>query len=206
MILIGYGTGRCGTKSLASFLNQQEGFNVTHESVGLAWYPILSDTESALDEFVSRKGDVVGDVAFYWIHYVGLMIRKYENVKAINIYRDDDEVVDSFWNYKANIRTYKSFMENTWFPYPYDSYEPTEEAIYRTIKQYRMMERELACYFPGRILRMNVEKLNDKESLSSLLAWLGCKDGKLDTFHENKRELIPPGNAHTERLYTFRRS
>ena len=129
MIVIGYGTGRCGTESLASFLNQQEGFNVTHEKSGLAWYPILCDTDSSINEFVAREGLVIGDVAFSWIHYVSIVLRRFPDVKVINIRRDVDEVIESFWNYKAFLREDKAFMGSSWFPDEFSSIISREGAV-----------------------------------------------------------------------------
>jgi len=204
-IIIGFGTGRCGTQSLARFLNQQEGWNVTHEKVGFGWYPAMCDFDTCYNEFMSREEDVIGDVAFYWVQYIGLILTRNKNVKVINLYRDDEEVIESFWSYKSFIRDYKSFWENEWFGYPYDNDKPTKDAIANTIKRYRMLEDQVHKYFPFSIIRMKTEDLSNEESLNKLLNWLGCKEKNLNSFHTNKREqILASKNAQQhERLFQF---
>ena len=190
MILIGYGTGRCGTKSLASFLNQQEGFNVTHEGVLLSWQPAFTDTEETIKNLVSRDGKVVGDIGFFWIHYIDLILRKYKGSKAINIFRDDEEVIESFWSY-MNPETQPNIINNWWKGYPFDSPEQTKDSIAFTIKKYRMLEHEVQKLYPASIYRMKTEDLNNKKELESLLDWIGDSEHKLlSPVHTNKREQI----------------
>ena len=178
MILIGFGTGRCGTQSLASFLNQQEGFNITHEKVPLGWYPPLNDNTKTIEEFRNREGTVIGDIGYYWINHLAYMLKNH-NVKLINIIRNDYEVIESFWTYKAYTRTFASFMENEWFGHPYHSDKPTKDAIAQMVKWYRYWEKELLNYYGSDIYRINVNDLNSVNKLHNLLDWLGVS-GKRD--------------------------
>ena len=200
-IIIGYGTGRCGTKSLASFLNQQEGFNVTHEKVALGWYQAFTDTEIAVRDFVSRDSQVIGDVGFYWINYLDLILRKYPNAKAINIFRDEEEVVESFWSYKKPDEVNQVFEK--WCSYPYDSSESTKDAIAFTIKRYRFLENEVLKHYPASIYRLRMGDLNNKNKLEDLLDWVGSsKLRMLKPVHINTREQILSKNA-SERKRLF---
>jgi len=191
-IVIGYGTGRCGTKSLATFLTKQ-GYNVTHEGVALGWYQALTDTEATIRDFVSQKG-VIGDVGFYWINYLDLILRKYP-AKAINILRDDDEVIESFWSYKKP--ELQNLCNNTWKGYPFDSDVQTKEAIAFTIKRYRFLEASVVKMYPASIYRLKTDDLNNKAKLDSLLEWLDYDGFRiLKPVHTNKREQILSKNAN----------
>ena len=194
MIVIGYGTGRCGTQSLASFLNQQQGFKVTHERVPLGWVPTLGDNrEDVIRDFANEVHDgrlkAVGDISYVWINHIAYVVKHYKFAKLINITRDDDEVIESFWTYKAVIRTFASFMENEWFGHPYNSDKPTKDAIARTVKFYRYWEKEYIKWFPEVIYQMDVNDLNDEDKLHNLLTWLwvDCKRNMATQHIDRKR-------------------
>lgn len=188
-IIIGFGTGRCGTKSLAEFLNQQPGFDITHEGVKLGWYPATTDTEIGIKEFVNRRDKVIGDIGFYWIHYLDLILRQYRNAKAINIVRPDEEVVNSFWSYMKPDETVYSF--GNWRGYPYDSMDRTKDAIRQTITRYRFLEYQVQRLYPASIYQMTMQELNDKSVLDDLLDWIG-EDGPhvVQSIHTNTREQM----------------
>ncbi len=205
-VIVGFGTGRCGTQSLAAFLDLQPGWEVSHEQVPLGWYQAFTDTEIAIREFLGRKGRVIGDIGYYWINYLDLILRKIPNAKAINIVRDDDKVIESFWSY-MNPKL-QSFEHNDWKGYPYDSPDQTKDAIVKTVRRYRFLEHEVRKIYPASIFVMKTEDLNDNDKLNELLDWL-----ESDTFrvlrpvHTNTREQILSKNARqTERLDLIRRS
>ena len=172
MIVIGYGTGRCGTQSLASFLNQQEGFNITHEKVPKYWCPQFSEREEVPDIFAGREEKVIGDIGFYWIHYIPNMLKR-SDTKVINIIRNDDEVIESFWTYKSP----DSVNLGGWFGYPYQNEKPTKDAIAKTVRSYRRCEKEYKKKFPNTIYQMDITDLNSEDKLHNLLTWLDvdCK-------------------------------
>lgn len=75
-IVIGCGTGRCGTVSLAALLNEQWNANVTHEARPLLpWYSKGMETPLLLQKkilgFIQAEGEIAGDVAFSWLPYIG---------------------------------------------------------------------------------------------------------------------------------------
>ena len=88
-IVIGLGTGRCGTRSLAKFLTQN-GVKATHERYKLFWNP----------EKESRWGKIIGriepDVAYYWLNYVDLIIDRYPGAKFICLKRKKEAVIASY--------------------------------------------------------------------------------------------------------------
>lgn len=190
-IIIGFGTGRCGTKSLAAFLNQQKGWEITHEEANMSWYPALTDSKVCIDRFISkRNGSVIGDIGFYWINYLNLILRKYSGSKAINIRRPIDEVIESFWSYR-NDETDGNIGTMYWFGYPFDAPTKTKDDIAFTVKRYQFLEFEVQKIYPSSIYIMPIDDLNSKNKLESLLEWIE-EDNiyNLNQFHINRRDQV----------------
>lgn len=205
-IVIGYGTGRCGTKSLASFL-KQNGMNISHEGytkyAGGLESP-LSDPPLLLNDMLEKEGDWVGDVGYYWLNFLWLPMRCYPGTRAINLWRDVDEVVESFWSYKQGARDMDRRLHK-WFGYPFNSDRATKKSIARTIKKYTYDELELLKAYPTLIHRMHVNDLNDTGKLEELLDWLGF-DGErvLTPIHTNKREQLLARHLVPKRFPLFK--
>jgi len=167
-LIIGYGTGRCGTKSLASFLNQQQDSNITHEQSG-SWFPTAGNPAETIANIIGRNSKFVGDVGFAWIHYVTFLSKEY-NAKFINIYRNDEDVIESF--YKNTAHMPEGYMD-TWFGWPHDSDKANKDAIVHSIKRYRRLEEIALLKNRDKIMTMHTEELNEIEFLEELLYWLG---------------------------------
>jgi hypothetical protein len=97
-LVIGLGTGRCGTQSLAVVLNRQDGARVTHERYGaIAW----QGDEERVAAFVRLSAtspglDLAGDVGFYYLPYVEQILAIVPNASFICLKRDRKATVDSY--------------------------------------------------------------------------------------------------------------
>ena len=80
-IVLGIGTGRCGTVSLSSLLNRQEKSFFSHElkikiksntdyNVPLPWEYNDIAFKSAWNSILNYNGKYVGDVSFFWLPYL----------------------------------------------------------------------------------------------------------------------------------------
>lgn len=110
-LIIGCGTGRCGTLSLSKLLNLQPDTDITHERfhIGARFRPDDEFTyqlsyecnphklEHALKRLFERETSIVGDVAFYWINYIGVLLALKPSTKFICLKRNKHDVVESFW-------------------------------------------------------------------------------------------------------------
>lgn len=112
-ILIGIGTGRCGTQSLANFLNAQRGAFVLHEAFitceNTPWVDFTNKTFINLkaEEFLEklkRKAHgslnvdaitLLGDVAFWHLPYIEGYLQD-PNVIVIGLIRNREETILSF--------------------------------------------------------------------------------------------------------------
>lgn len=125
-IVIGLGSGRCGTKSLANLLDAQPDTICFHElnPSSMSWNGAQSSVSSMIRDFQALTVDgevaltidysvpdratpikglsklntltVVGDVASYYLPYVPHMLKLDCNIKFPCLKRNKDETIDSF--------------------------------------------------------------------------------------------------------------
>lgn len=190
MLVIGMGTGRCGTLSLTSVLNQQPNTKVTHEQPPLLPWDSPVRT-SLIHERIrrmrsSRQERMIGDVASFYLPYVPDIVASEPDVRIVCLKRPREEVVQSFcqWldkvhplptNHWARRPTEDWHHEPVWtriFP-KYDSID-RETGIRRYWNEYYATAEELVRQWPGniRIFEMR-ESLNTARGLSELLSFVG---------------------------------
>ena len=161
-IVLGLGTGRCGTQSLAAILNHQERARVTHErhGPGIAWQGDEDRVTAFMRQYLATSGfDLVGDVAFYYLPYVEHALSLAPDTKFVCLKRDRKSTVDSYltWSYGRN-----SWMQhdgtrwrmNDWYRcYPKYPVGDKEEAIGRYWDEYydRAAALEASCAVVPRI-------------------------------------------------------
>lgn len=99
-IVLGVGTGRCGTTSLARLLDGQENCRVTHEEWPLLPWDDRQPRErilARLDRWESeRNAEIVGDAASFYLPYLEAVLECGRDVRVIGMRRDRDEVIASF--------------------------------------------------------------------------------------------------------------
>src|SRR5262245_3459710 len=94
-LILGIGTGRCGTRSLALLLNRQPGAKITHED-----YPLLpwrdprpSAIAQRLKKLARRKTPITGDVASFYLPYVEHAVAIAPDIRIVCLERPKEEVV-----------------------------------------------------------------------------------------------------------------
>lgn len=134
MIVIGIGTGRSGSQSLAYFLNIQESALVMHEMNphAISWEdskkvvleninefkqtlktgnPQLSITHQSANKHVLKKIkklcsiSLVGDIAFYYLRYTKIILNENADIKFLCIKRDKEATVKSYLKWSSNRTT-----------------------------------------------------------------------------------------------------
>lgn len=96
-LVLGIGTGRSGTVSLANLLDAAPGTHITHEALPrLPWEYAEAPLAQHLKQFRERSEAIVGDVASYWLPYIEEILRRWEDVRIIYVERERAAVVDSF--------------------------------------------------------------------------------------------------------------
>ena len=115
-VILGIGTGRCGTLAFSKLLNQQLFSDITHEwkhCEKFEWdAEFTANIESSVNNqkkfervqsryysYLKRPGSIVGDVALWNLPYVETFLNNFENVKVIAIRRNKKDTVKSFSAY-----------------------------------------------------------------------------------------------------------
>jgi len=97
--VIGIGTGRCGSTSLARLLDAQEGAAVTHEHA-----PVLGRTSRTSADRApirrlreqQRRHRLAGDVAHWWLPRLEALAEVFPALRVVVLKRDRQATVESF--------------------------------------------------------------------------------------------------------------
>ena len=112
-VILGIGTGRCGTVSLSDLLNKQENASFSHElkiklqkavdyNAPLPWEYDQKVFDRAWNSVLHYDGQYVGDVAMFWLPYLEKLFVMTEDVKVICLQREKEEVVKKYKPTKKN--------------------------------------------------------------------------------------------------------
>jgi len=191
-LIIGLGTGRCGTKSLAYLLNEQEDSSFSHEIVGskLTWKPNNVMLRSAIYFALGKRTSFSGDVAFNFLSYVDIIKKLRPECKFIVMMRDREDTINSYMNWTRKddlwIKGYKDKEE--WYKcYPnYPKKYSKEERIGLYWDEYYWKIDKLIVKYPDSFWIMKMEWLNDKEAIEKMLDFCGFPEKKVVIFKKNE--------------------
>jgi len=191
-MVFGLGCGRCGTKSLAYILNQQDGADVSHEADERMWYSKTRDpiaSRNRIQKISQREGSLIGDIAFYNLWWWEEIIELCGDVKFVCIKRNKEDTVNSlvqkcgrrcrrnglwrdYWSKEEFIEvngvTYKRFG-TTWsrcFP------NMSGKTITDRAANYYDLYYELVEKIKGDVEVFDVEDLNSREGQDKIFDFL----------------------------------
>jgi len=175
-LVIGFGTGRCGTKSLAAFLNQQHDITCTHEEV-IVYDPQYCNYFAAIDMLMRGKDSpIMGDVSVGWLNYIDRIMIDFPRAKFICLDRGSvDEVVESFDSYlrKAAIVEVSHDLRAI---YPIHERKYSKEAVRRSVDRYLWKQQVLLDMHPS-ILKVPTNLLSTKTAQMAILDHIGISRG-----------------------------
>lgn len=183
-VIIGCGTGRCGTKSLAKLLDDCEGTRVTHEMKPLLpWEVDMELLLGRIAAFRKAKSPFVGDVAFYYLPYLPHLIATFPGIRIICLWRDEGKIVESYMAKTSQPRNRNHWMEHDgttwkkdpiWDPcYPKYDVQDKREAIARYVRDYYETARQLELARPHNVQIFDIENLNSKEGQTRIFDFAG---------------------------------
>ncbi len=187
-IVFGLGTGRSGTNSLATLLNMQNRARVWHEKEKwrIPWYGGEAKVKNQINYFkvLSRKYDLVGDISFYYLPYVPLIIDAIPGVKFICMQRDKQETVVSYikWVSRQNFCPWiehdgTKWQFNHWdHCYPKYSVNTMEEAVALYYDDYYKVAGQYAKKYPDNFKIFSIDALNTETGQLDILHFLGVKN------------------------------
>ncbi len=193
-LVLGIGTGRCGTHTLADLLNRQPDAYVTHEKRPLlSWNPVPGrpGIRERLARFRrNRPQRLIGDVALFYLPYVEEAIALEPRLRVICLERPREEVVASFCRWLDAVHPLPT---NHWAARPsegwhhdplwtraFPQYEISDraEGIRRYWEEYHRRAAELALRFPANVRVFPIEALNDKAGVRCLLSFAGVPEDR----------------------------
>lgn len=206
-LIIGLGTGRCGSLSLSYFLNNQPGIKVLHEGAinyqahPLKWY---NDHENVLKwienlDKLSDSNQYFGDIGMYFLPYVAFLIEKFPRGKFICLKREREAVIHSYLQWTQDHNPWYEHNGKTWqknevwdasFPKFNESDKAKAIGLYWDM-YYEEIEKLIEKY-PQNICCFQTESLNEVNSRNALLDFIEYDgDRNLEgQYHTHKKRAI----------------
>jgi hypothetical protein len=192
-LVIGLGTGRCGTLSLSTIMNAQFSSCFTHESyIKLPWKPIYEYLKLNISMIMTNStSSVVGDVAPWYLNYTDMILNWVPTAKFVCLKRNREDVVKSLVyvsdQLKSNHFVSKDsqwFDHNKWtldteesrvFRHCFPKYDvPLDMAVGMYWDEYNKRAEMYQDKYPDnfRIFDTNLT-LNDQDAQLDMLQWAG---------------------------------
>ncbi len=188
-IIIGLGTGRCGTVSLAALLTLQQYTHATHELMLLPHKFNERKFEVYMRKLSNRKVRIPADVALWNLPYVTAILAEYHSTKFICLKRDKEQVIKSYMAKTPKRNHWTRFDSEHWsdekWPNerknrkcPYSSCYPKfdadkERAIELYCDYYEVVSEMYEQAFPDNFRIFPVEDLNTRDGCESILSFAG---------------------------------
>lgn len=182
-VVVGLGTGRCGTASLCGLLNQQPGTSITHEQYPLLpWQLSPRILAKKLSQMSRRRADIVGDIANSWLPYVGAVLQQIPTAKFICLERNRAVTVQSFiakmkgqknhWLEHDGKQWQRDHRRDPCFP-KYDTSD-MERAIGLYWDDYYRQVDLLCRKFPRNVRKWQTEQaLDSEQGVEEILSFIG---------------------------------
>jgi len=190
-IILGIGTGRCGSKSLAALLNKQPLIECGIEKYKHDWYS-LNWRRHLREAIMDRSAKIKGDVAFFHLPLVIKM--KYDkpndiDLKTILLVRNKDEFVESVCKRFKDRGEPLSEKRNSYYQFAKEKgmdYRPTFDYTVPKYFAYTSLKDMAARFWEDYNLavkqhnldyfELKTQELNSTEKIREALAYIGIPD------------------------------
>ena len=186
-IILGLGTGRCGTATLTRLLDKQAGVIAEHETVMLQWEVKPYLFKKAWEKITEPSSAYVANISFAWLPYIPLAVEKDPEVKCICIKRDRQQTIESFsqhfhrfnvWTHYASrhfdmVQHSNSMARCAGFP-KFDA--PRLEAIGLYWDLYYQMSKGFQKKFPDNFHVWPIDAFNSEVGVSEMLTFAGLTE------------------------------
>ena len=224
-LLIGLGTGRCGTVSLGSLLNAQPDTTVIHEGAiggerhllpwdgsgnAAAWFRELARRTAPSRWF--------GDVGMYFLPYVEDILEEWPTARFITLRRSKEETVASYLKKTEGRNHWVKHDGTEWrlderwdIAYPKYPPMPKADALRRYWEEYYHKVGEIQEQYPESISTFDMHLLNESAGREAILDFACYSPGERRVggyYHENyagapvpqQREVKPTSSGVLSRL------
>ncbi len=185
-LIIGLGTGRCGTVSLKHLLAMQQNTHATHEMMILPYKFHERKFVAYMRKLSTRPVRISVDVALWNLPYVTAIIAKYHNTKFICLKRDKEAVVKSYMAKTPNRNHWTQWNSPYWsdtkwpverrcgYKNCYPRFDADkEEAIGLYWDYYEIVSETYEKEFPDNFRIFPVEYLNTRDGCEKILDFAG---------------------------------
>jgi hypothetical protein len=199
-LVIGLGTGRCGSTSLTQLLMAQKTGCFSHEHPpDLPWNMPPPGLRFHLQRFalLAQLYDPVGDVGHWWLPHMDAVAKFFPDFRAVVLKRDKEATVESFvtvkeGDTKGGVNHWIDHDGSFWNKVPFDrcypSYPVTDirEALGRYWEDYYERCEKLAERYPGQLRIFDMAALKTAEGQREILEFCGFDDPVVGReFHAN---------------------
>lgn len=206
-LVLGVGSGRTGSESLAYLLDVQPDGCVSHEfslfcaeghraarhRPPLAWDTPRAEAREAIIGLSRHRGTIVGDAGSYWLPQLAWVLEELENVRVVGVTRDRASVVRSFLEKSTNRNHWMRHdgaewvADPVWDPaFPKYDCDDKEEAIGRYWDDYYGECDRLVAAHPDRFRLWPLKSLSDPVAAREILLFAGHDPERL-----NLKRLAP---------------
>lgn len=181
-LIIGLGTGRCGSNSFQTLLSKQPDCTCFHEHRPRPDWE--NDEKTVLEKIkylMTLWQTNVGDVGMYYLSYVDFILEKYPECKFVCLKRDKEATIKSFMK--------KTQGRNHWMPhngkwkkcpnwdqcFPKYNVESKLDALAAYWDDYYTRSEEFVEKYPRNFKIFNVEDLNNEDQVERILNFCHIK-------------------------------
>lgn len=169
-VVIGCGTGRCGTMSLARLLNGCLGVTCTHERRPvLPWQFSERLFEQRVEALLGVKG-IVGDVCFSYLPYLEALLERVSGLSVLCLMRDRGQTVESFERATVDSNHWMNHDGSKWCHRPgWDECFPTydvdnkHDALMLYWYEYTERITQIKLLYPDRVTIVPLDYINDNQ-------------------------------------------
>lgn len=194
-LVLGIGTGRCGTDSLAALLDNQTGGAVTHErfKAQVPWGPAGYDWLRDLIADVPQEAALYGDVSLYWLPQVERLLldptfaSTAESLRVVALQRNREDTVRSYMQ-----KTQGPTGRNHWMVHDGTTYVPCDLGWDKCYPKFRAADKRealsmywaayygevdrLAKQYPEQVRCFALNALNTTEGQRDILGFVGIPE------------------------------
>ncbi len=196
-VILGLGTGRCGSTSLAAAFRSVDNALATHENPPMMfWQPQSEQMEFHLKRLglLCNYYSVVFDAAHWWLNAMDVFFERFPQGRVVGLHRQMESCVTSFLKIKgvepgtANhwaLPDNGIWKPNVWDPcYPsyavspgleFDYYRAKGTQIQWYVDTYNQQLQELAGARPDRVMLLSTESLDQPQVAKKLGDFVGVQ-------------------------------
>jgi hypothetical protein len=195
LVVLGIGSGRCGSTTLTYAMKRVSGACATHENPpSIYWQPCEEQLSCHVERFrlLTQYFAVVFDASYWWLNARERIFREFPQAKPIGLYRDTQSCVESFMaqkgSGKGSLNHWAPPDNGIWatstgdpclpsYPLPETSAVDPDGAkrsmLERYVGEYNDALARLAESMPERVLLARTEELNSAETYARMSDFVG---------------------------------